>query len=76
MSNSGLTVWFQSDVSHILAAVVVAATPLMPNERLLLAAVAAGFGLDFNQIVTAAQRQMVAGRCELVSADYRKEVKE
>jgi hypothetical protein len=66
VNNTGLTFWFRDDISHVLAAVSLAASPLSPNERLLLAAVAAGFGLDFNQIVTAAQRQIASNGREVV----------
>ena len=42
----GLDVWFREDVARILAAVAIARDGLTSDERTVLAAICAGFGMS------------------------------
>ncbi len=49
----GLDVWFREDVARILAAVAVARDGLTTDERTILAAISAGFGISLAEILPA-----------------------
>ena len=48
----GLDVWFREDVARILAAVAIARDGLTSDERTLLAAICAGFGMSLAEVFT------------------------
>ena len=48
----GLDVWFREDVTRILAAVAIARDGLTSDERTLLAAICAGFGISLAEVLT------------------------
>jgi hypothetical protein len=47
----GLDVWFREDVARILAAVVIARDGLTTDERTVLAAICAGFGISLAEVL-------------------------
>ena len=47
----GLDVWFREDVARILAAVAIARDGLTSDERTLLAAICAGFGMSLAEVL-------------------------
>ncbi len=55
----GLDVWFREDVARILAAVAIARDGLTSDERTLLAAIGAGFGLSLAEILSSERRAML-----------------
>ncbi len=55
----GLDVWFREDVARILAAVAIARDGLTSDERTLLAAIGAGFGLSLAEILPSERRAML-----------------
>ena len=50
----GLDVWFREDVARIMAAVAIARDGLTSDERTLLAAICAGFGMSLAEVLTIA----------------------
>jgi hypothetical protein len=62
----GLDVWFREDVQRILSAVAAARDGLTTDERTVLAAVCAGFGISLAEILPAERRPYMAieGRVE------------
>ena len=48
----GLDVWFREDVARILAAVAIARDGLTTDERTILAAICAGFGISLAEVLT------------------------
>ncbi len=55
----GLDVWFREDVARILAAVAIARDGLTSDERTLLAAIGAGFGLSLAEILPPERRAVL-----------------
>lgn len=51
-----LDVWFREDVTRILTAVAVARDGLTTDERTILAAVCAGFGLSLTEVIPQERR--------------------
>ena len=47
----GLDVWFREDVARIMAAVAIARDGLTSDERTLLAAICAGFGISLAEVL-------------------------
>jgi hypothetical protein len=47
----GLDVWFREDVARILAAVAIARDGLTSDERTILAAIGAGFGISLAEVL-------------------------
>jgi len=47
----GLDVWFREDVARILAAVAIARDGLTTDERTILAAICAGFGMSVAEVL-------------------------
>ncbi len=63
----GLDVWFREDVARILTAVAIARDGLTSDERTILAAIGAGFGIGLaevlppgNQMITAEPSMAIA----------------
>ncbi len=56
----GLDVWFREDVTRILTAVAIARDGLTSDERTLLAAVCAGFGLSLAEVFPPERRTLSA----------------
>ena len=48
----GLDVWFREDVARILAAIAIARDGLTSDERTILAAICAGFGVSLAEVLT------------------------
>ncbi len=55
----GLDVWFREDVARILAAVAIARDGLTSDERTILAAICAGFGLSPDDVVPPERQAMM-----------------
>ena len=55
----GLDVWFREDVARILSAVAIARDGLTSDERTILAAIAAGFGISLAEVLPPAQREVM-----------------
>ncbi len=55
----GLDVWFREDVARILAAVAIARDGLTSDERTLLAAVCAGFGMSLADVLPPERRMIM-----------------
>jgi hypothetical protein len=58
----GLDVWFREDVARILAAVAIARDGLTSDERTLLAAICAGFGMSLAEVLTITMDGLPEGR--------------
>ena len=61
----GLDVWFREDIARIMAAVAIARDGLTSDERTLLAAICAGFGLSLAEVLPA-ERQVVTAKPSIV----------
>ena len=55
----GLDVWFREDVARILAAVAIARDGLTSDERTILAAICAGFGLSLAEVLPPERRAVM-----------------
>jgi hypothetical protein len=55
----GLDVWFREDVARILAAVAIARDGLTSDERTILAAICAGFGISLAEVLPPEQRAVL-----------------
>jgi hypothetical protein len=56
----GLDVWFREDVARIMAAVAIARDGLTSDERTLLAAICAGFGISLAEVLPLERRAITA----------------
>ncbi len=54
-----LDVWFPEDVERIIRVVAIARNGLTSDERLILSAIAAGFGLQLDDILPQERRVIV-----------------
>ena len=57
----GLDVWFREDVARILAAVAIARDGLTTDERTVLAAICAGFGISLAEVLPAERPAVTDG---------------
>jgi hypothetical protein len=55
----GLDVWFREDVARILAAVAIARDGLTSDERTILAAIGAGFGISLAEVLPPEERAVM-----------------
>ncbi len=65
----GLDVWFREDVARILAAVAIARDGLTTDERTILAAICAGFGISLAEVLPAERQAVTAERGKAVHSD-------
>jgi hypothetical protein len=47
----GLNCWFRDDVKNILLAVLKARSPVTTDEAMIVMAIAAGFGIDVEELI-------------------------
>ena len=65
----GLDVWFREDVARIMAAVAIARDGLTSDERTILAAICAGFGLSLAEVLPPERRAVTVPKTVILRSD-------